>query len=454
MLELFRSPRRAIVWFVEASLLALLGVSATGVVMGWAHAFGAGHVLRVLLVSVVAQASMYYHGLYGARPVRAGELITGLLRALVLAGAVLVLFHRFLLPPFPVGRTVLAAALGGAALVLPAWRVAFARVMASPLCRSEALVLGGGTLGRECAALLAVDHGTGLRLAGMLLNDGETAPAGVAVLGRYADVARVCAEHRIERVVVAITDRRGTLPIADLLDLKLTGVAIEEGIDLYERVTGKVFVPTLKPADLVFAQGYQIRRGALLAKRAFDLVAAAAGLLLGLPILAAAAIAVKLDSRGPVLYSQERAGVLGRTFRIHKLRSMRTDAEARGAVWALVDDPRVTRVGRFLRRTRIDELPQLWNVLVGEMSLVGPRPERPVFVAQLEREIPFFARRLCMKPGLTGHAQVRCRYGASIEDAREKLAYDLFYIKRFSLWFDLSILVDTVKVVLLRIGSR
>ena len=351
-------------------------------------------------------------------------------------------------------RGILVAALGGAAVVLPAFRTAFERVASSPLVARGAIVLGGGALGRACAALLATDHGTGLGLAGVLLQEGEGTIPGVPVLGRYADVARVCAAHQVDRVVVASCERRGTLPVAALLDLKLGGVAIEEGIDFYERVTGKVFVPALKPGDLVFARGYEIRRGALAVKRAFDVAAAALGLILGLPILAVAALAVKLDSPGPALYAQERAGVLGRPFRILKLRSMRTDAEARGAVWAAEDDPRVTRVGRFLRRTRIDELPQLWNVLVGEMSLVGPRPERPVFVARLEQEIPFFRQRLCMKPGITGHAQVRARYGASLEDALEKLSYDLFYIKTFSLWFDLSILIDTVKVVLLRIGSR
>jgi sugar transferase (PEP-CTERM system associated) len=454
MLELFRSPRRAIVWFVEASLLALLGVSATGVMLGWAHALGGGHVLRVLLVAVVAQASMYYHGLYGPQPVRTPALMVGLLRALVLAGVVLGLVYRYLLPPLPVGRGVMVAALGGAVVVLPAFRTAFARVAASPLLVRNAIVLGGGVLGRECAALIAADHGTGLRLAGVLVQEGEGTIPGVPVLGRYADVARVCAAHRVDRVVVATPERRGTLPVLDLLDLKLGGVAIEEGIDFYERATGKVFVSALSPGDLVFARGYEIRRGALAVKRAFDVAAAALGLLLGLPILAAAALAIKLDSPGPAFYAQERAGALGRCFRIFKLRSMRTDAEARGAVWAVEDDPRVTRVGRFLRRTRIDELPQLWNVLAGDMSLVGPRPERPVFVTRLEQEIPFFARRLCLKPGVTGHAQVRCRYGASLDDAREKLAYDLYYIKRFSLWFDLSILIDTVKVVLLRIGSR
>jgi sugar transferase (PEP-CTERM system associated) len=455
MLELFRSPRRAIVWFVEASLLALLGISAAGVMLGWAHALVGSHVLRVLLVSAVAQTSMYYHGLYGPRALRATALAVGLLRALLVAGAALAVLYHFFLPGAALGRGVFVAALSAAAVVLPAWRAAFERVAESPLCRRTALLMGSGHLGRACAEhLLARDHGTGLRLAGVLLQESETAPPGVPALGRYADVVRVCAEHGVDRIVVASCERRGTLPVAELLDLKLRGVEIEEAIDFYERVTGKIFVPALKPSDLVFARGYHVRPLPLALKRAFDVAAAGLGLLLSAPILAAAAIAIKLDSPGPVLYSQIRAGAFGRAFAICKLRSMRTDAEARGAVWAAQDDPRVTRVGRFLRRSRVDELPQLWNVLVGEMSLVGPRPERPVFVERLEREIPFFRQRLCMKPGVTGHAQVRCRYGASIDDAREKLEYDLFYIKRFSLWFDLSILIDTVKVVLLRIGSR
>jgi exopolysaccharide biosynthesis polyprenyl glycosylphosphotransferase len=239
-----------------------------------------------------------------------------------------------------------------------------------------------------------------------------------------------------------------------LLELKLAGVEVEDGIAFYERESGKIFVPALKPSDILFADGFHVGRATRVAKRALDLIVAAIGLVLALPVLALAALAIKLDSPGPVLYSQIRAGERGRTFLVHKLRSMRTDAEAKGAVWAAEHDPRVTRVGRFLRSTRIDEIPQLWNVLVGDMSLVGPRPERPVFVAQLEQQIPFFRQRLGVKPGVTGHAQVRCRYGASIDDAREKLAYDLFYIKSLSIWFDLSILIDTVKVVLLRIGSR
>ena len=454
MLELFRSPRRAVVWFVEAGLLALLGVAAAGVTLGWGRAFATGYVLHVLLVCLVAQTSMYYHGLYGPRPLRATAVAVGMLRALVAAGTALAVLYHFLHPRVALGGGAVVAAFAGAAIVLPAWRAAFDKLASSPLCRRAALVLGGGPVAEACAALLTGGGDTGLDLVGVLIQEGERPPAGVPVLGRYAEVGRVCVERGIDRVVVATSERRGTLPVADLLELKLRGVEVEEGIELYERVSGKVLVPALKPSDLVFGRGYRPRPFPLLVKRVFDVVAAAIGLFLSLPVFLAAAAAIKLDSPGPVLYAQVRSGVGGRGFTLRKLRSMRTDAERLGAVWAAENDPRVTRVGRVLRRTRIDELPQLWNVLVGEMSLVGPRPERPEFVDLLTERIPFFRHRLCMKPGVTGHAQVRCRYGASIEDAQEKLAYDLFYIRRFSLWFDFSILVDTVKVVLLRIGAR
>jgi sugar transferase (PEP-CTERM system associated) len=452
MLELFRSPRRAIVWFVEASLLALLALGAAGLTLGWARALGYEHCLHALLLSVVAQASMYYHGLYGPRPIRLSALVLGFVRALGVAAAVLwTLSH--LVPHEAFARGIFVA-LGGAAVILPAWRAAYQRVSSSESFRSPVLILGAGPLARACAALLEGESDLGLRLSGLCLHEREAAPPGLTVLGRHPDLARLCAEHGIARIIVACEDRRGTLPVDALIDLKFRGVEVEEAIDFYERVTGRISVPALKPSDVIFARGFSARRRTHAVKRAFDVAASAVGLVLALPLLGLAAIAIKLDTPGPVLYSQVRAGAFGRPFRVRKLRSMRTDAETSGPVWAAEHDPRVTRVGRFLRRTRLDEVPQLWNVLVGEMSLVGPRPERPVFIAQIERSIPFFRQRLCVKPGVTGHAQVRCRYGASVEDALEKLEYDLFYIKRLSLWFDLSILIDTVKVVLLRIGSR
>jgi sugar transferase (PEP-CTERM system associated) len=444
MLELFRSPRRAIVWFVEASLLSLSALLAAGVTLGWARALGEGHVLRALLITAVVQGSMYYHGLYAPRPLRPQALALGLGRALLVAGAALAILFA-ILPWAAFGRGVFVASLGGAAVILPAWRAVYARVAESASFRTTAIILGDGPLACECAALIEGRAVTGMALAGILVHEGEQG---------YGDLRRVVEDRGVSRIIVASRERRGTLPVGELLELKLRGVAIEEAIEFYEAATGKVFVPGLKPGDLVFSRGYCVRRTSLRIKRALDVALAALGLCLALPLLVLAAIAVKLDSRGPVLYAQERAGAFGKAFRIHKLRSMRTDAEAAGAVWAAEGDPRVTRVGRLLRQTRIDEIPQLWNVLIGEMSLVGPRPERPVFLEQLERKIPFFRQRLCMKPGITGHAQVRARYGASVEDALEKLEYDLFYIKTFSLWFDLSILIDTVKVVLLRVGSR
>jgi exopolysaccharide biosynthesis polyprenyl glycosylphosphotransferase len=213
-------------------------------------------------------------------------------------------------------------------------------------------------------------------------------------------------------------------------------------------------VRELKPSQLIFADGFTVRPRTRRLKRLLDLVIAAFGLVLAAPIMLLTAVAIALDSPGPILFRQVRAGELGRPFTLYKFRSMRIDAEQLGAQFAQENDPRVTRVGRFIRKTRLDELPQLWNVLKGEMSMVGPRPERPVFIEQLEQQVPYFKQRLYVKPGVTGHAQVRCRYGATAEDHLEKLQYDLYYIKSYSVMFDLSIMLDTVKVVLLRIGAR
>ncbi len=452
MLELFRSPRRAVVWFVEASVLALLVLGAAALHVGWDHAIGYALLLKAIAVSVVAQGSLYYHGLYGSEVRRPVALFVATLRALFVAGLLLALASH-LVPDADLGLGIFVVAFAGASLVLPAWRTAFERVSTSESFVRHALVLGSGPLARACCDLIERETHLGLRLAGVVVRDDEPA-TGPDIVGRCAELRRIVREREVGRIVVAYSDRRGSFPVQELLDLKFSGVDIEEGIDFYERVTGKIYVRELKPSQLIFAHGFQLRRTTLVLKRAFDILAAAVGLVLAAPLMLLTAIAIKLDSPGPVLYSQVRAGAFGREFSILKFRSMRADAEKNGAVWAQERDPRVTRVGEIIRRTRLDELPQLWNVLVGDMSLVGPRPERPIFIAQLEREIPFFRQRLYVKPGVTGHAQVRCRYAASTEDALEKLQYDLFYIKSFSIWFDLSILIDTVKVVLLRIGAR
>ena len=453
MLELFRSPRRAIVWFVEASLLATLVLFVAGLSVGWESAVDETHFVRAFLISAVAQASLYYHGLYGAELLGPRALVVGTVRALAVAGVVLWGVFALFSSEQPVSVEAGIMTLAAASIVLPAWRAAYQRVATSETFSKGAIVLGSGELAHACADLIRQDPSLGLRMVGMLVRDDEPIQ-GRSVVGRCRDLKRLVESEKIGLVVVAYADRRGSFPANELLELKFRGVDIEEGVDFYERVANKLYVRELKPSHLIFANGFQVRRASLVAKRIFDVVCAVFGLLLAWPLMLLTALAVKLDSPGPVFYSQVRAGAYGKEFKIYKFRSMRIDAEKFGAVFATENDPRVTRVGQFIRKTRLDELPQLWNVLKGDMSMVGPRPERPVFIEKLEQQIPFFRQRLFVKPGVTGHAQVRARYASQDEDHLEKLSYDLFYIKRFSLWFDVSILIDTVKVVLLRIGAR
>jgi len=226
------------------------------------------------------------------------------------------------------------------------------------------------------------------------------------------------------------------------------------GLSSYERITGKILLDDLKPSWFIFSDGFRAARGTRIVKRAVDVILASIGLLCAAPLMLLTAMAIRLDSPGPVLYCQDRVGENGREFTLCKFRSMRADAERGTPVWAKDKDDRVTRVGRFIRLTRLDELPQLWNVLRGDMSFVGPRPERRYFVEQLAAVIPFYRERHVVKPGVTGWAQVRYRYGSSVEDAREKLQYDLYYIKHLSIVFDLTIVADTVKVILSRRGAK
>jgi len=239
-----------------------------------------------------------------------------------------------------------------------------------------------------------------------------------------------------------------------LLDMKLSGVTFDHLASVYEEYTGKIAIEHLRPSWLVFSGGFRKTQTLLAAKRVVDIATATIGLLLSWPLMILVALGIKLTSPGPILHHQRRVGLNDRIVTIHKFRSMRPDAEAKtGAVWSQVNDPRVTPIGRFIRRTRLDELPQLWNVLIGEMSFVGPRPERPEFVEGLTESIPFYGQRHVIRPGLTGWAQVRHSYGASVADSIQKLQYDLFYIKNMSIAFDLFIILETVRTVLMRKGS-
>jgi lipopolysaccharide/colanic/teichoic acid biosynthesis glycosyltransferase len=277
---------------------------------------------------------------------------------------------------------------------------------------------------------------------------------GSSVTGRPRTLLGLAQELKVDIVAVALEDRRTRLPVEELLQCRLAGIVVREQEALYERITGKIAVQALRPSYLIFNEGFSVHPWSDLLKRVVDIALSSVGILLSWPLMLATAIAVRLDTQGPILFRQERVGRDGLAFTLLKFRSMRADAEkSTGPVWATEDDPRITRSGRFIRRARLDELPQLWNVLVGQMSMVGPRPERQVFVDELAKKIPHFRQRHIVKPGLTGWAQISYRYGSSFEDAVQKLQYDLFYIKNQSLLFDLSILFNTVKIVILRKGT-
>ncbi|HQM30678.1 MAG TPA: TIGR03013 family PEP-CTERM/XrtA system glycosyltransferase [Syntrophales bacterium] len=274
------------------------------------------------------------------------------------------------------------------------------------------------------------------------------------IIGDFKQISSICKTCQIDRVIVALDERRGSLPLNELLQCRLKGIHVDDGISFRESLLGKLSVEHLPPSAIIFSNGF---RGVMVykgIKRALDLLASLFGLVLFLPLFLLVALAIKLDSRGPVFYRQDRVGQDGRLFSLIKFRSMTVDAEKDGPVWAVVNDQRVTRVGRWLRKLRLDETAQLINVIRGEMSLVGPRPERPYFVRKLEKEIPFYCHRHAVKPGITGWAQILYPYGATREDAQEKLKYDLYYIKHLSPIMDLRIISETAKIVLLGRGAR
>lgn len=259
----------------------------------------------------------------------------------------------------------------------------------------------------------------------------------------------------VDCVIVAMADRRGTMPVRELVELRLGGIKVEEATALLEKVSGKIEVDELTPSWLVFSEGFRLNQSSLMARRLISIFVSLICLIVVSPLLPLIALAIKLTSSGPLLFRQERVGKNGVVFTCYKFRTMRADAEVdSGPRWASEDDPRVTSVGRFLRCTRLDEIPQLWNVLRGDMGFVGPRPERPEFVELLSREIPHYDLRHIIRPGVTGWAQVRYQYGASLEAAKEKLRYDLYYVKNMSISLDLLIVLQTIKIVLLGRGSR
>jgi sugar transferase (PEP-CTERM system associated) len=371
-------------------------------------------------------------------------------------GVLLLALVFFLWPAVTFWRSNLLYAMAFALALLFVARLVFARALGNEAFKRRILVLGAGPRAARLEAL-ARTEGAGFAIAGYVgMNDG---PQGVPHAVNRDDIANLTAHVvrlRVSEVVLALEERRNALPLADLLRIKTTGVHVNEFSSFIERETGRVDLDSVNPSFLIFSDGFNSgRRLSAAGKRLFDIVVSGIILILFAPLILLTALAVKLESKGPAFFRQRRVGLYGQSFELVKLRSMREDAEVGGkAVWAQKDDPRVTRVGSVIRKLRIDELPQAWTVLTGKMSLVGPRPERPQFVADLEARLPYYAERHVVKPGITGWAQINFPYGASVEDARQKLEYDLYYAKNYTPFLDLLILLQTVRVVLFPEGAR
>ena len=336
-------------------------------------------------------------------------------------------------------------------MALFGWRLGFTWLVQLPILVERVYVLGTGERAQRVVQGLRQNPEIGVEIASWT---GKMEGA-VTLEAVAAHLMEVVEKQKVHRVIVATPDRRGALPMKELLELRMQGVKIEEATTWLEKITGKIEVENLNPSWLVFGQGF--RRGAIfiMIRRVISVGISLLGLFLALPLFPFIILAIRFGSKGPVFYSQTRVGKGGRTFQVMKFRTMRQDAEAgTGPQWAGTHDPRVTRVGKFLRSSRLDEIPQLWCVLKGDMAFVGPRPERPEFIDMLSKEIPYYGVRHMVRPGLTGWAQVRYKYGSTIEDAREKLQYDLFYIKNASVGLDLLIMFQTVKTVLLRRGAQ
>jgi len=412
---------------------------------------------RAGMFAVIVVLCLLAFGLYSARQrAQLSGVLVRLGAALVVATCALAAVF-YLLPSLQLWRGVEALAVVITGLGILISRLVFERAVSQEIFKRRILVYGAGTAAAAVAALRRSSDRRGFALVGFVQpSDEPLAVPAERVLDAQGDVRALCEQLNVTEVVVAMDDRRRGFPIRELLDCRLAGVDVTELLTFLERETGRVRVDVLNPSWMIFGQGFRRDPVRLFSSRMLDLAASLLVLTISAPFMVLTMLAIKIEDgvTAPALYSQRRVGLGGREFNVIKFRSMRQDAELNGAVWAQQADPRVTRVGGVIRKLRIDELPQIFNVLRGHMSFIGPRPERPEFVAELAEKIPYYVQRHYVKPGITGWAQLCYPYGSSEQDALEKLQYDLYYIKNNSLLFDLAILVQTAEVVLLGKGAR
>ncbi len=412
---------------------------------------------RFGIVLVTCAISLYYNDLYASRVVnRRSELFVYLFQAVGTAWVILAILY-YLIPDHSLGRGIAVLSAPAVLLFLLSWRLILMEADFLLPRQQRVLIVGTGPLGISLVREILHRPELHLKVVGFLDEEGENIGKSLVnpgIIGAARDLEEITAREKIDRIVLSLKERRGLTPLRELLHLKFAGVAVEDAHTVSEQIDGRIRLEHLSPSWMILSEGF--RKSALLvaAKRMLDVLASLILLLIALPIMGIAALAIWLESGSPILFRQERIGLGGRPFQILKFRSMNHDAEEHGPKWAADGDHRVTHVGRIIRKLRLDELPQAVNVLRGEMSFVGPRPERAIFCRMLEAETPFYALRYSVRPGITGWAQVKYQYGASIEEAKTKLEYDLFYIKHLSLTLDLAILFETAKVVLWQRGAK
>jgi sugar transferase (PEP-CTERM system associated) len=448
-------PLRALVLLVGEALIVwtsfVLGTMVQNREDSWLLLNVEHGYLKILAVTGVVLLFSYWFDLYDSSSL--GAKWDQTLRLLLVLGFVALILAAvgFIYPNIVPGNGSALAGLVILTFTLLGWRAAYSWMVRQSFLRERVYVLGTGERAQRLVRGLRERAELGIEVVGWT-GDAEGELTRDAVASHLLGLVRGRGVHR---VIVAMPDRRGNLPVEELLDLRLAGVKVEEATSWLERISGRIEVEQLYPSWLIFAEGFHSSSFFRMVRRALNVLVALAGTLISLPLLPFIILAVKLDSLGPVLYRQQRVGRGGVIFYCYKFRTMRVDAEAdTGATWALDDDPRITRVGKFLRSSRLDEIPQLWCVLKGDMHFVGPRPERPEFVEWLSKEIPYYGVRHVVRPGITGWAQVQYKYGNTLDDAREKLQYDLFYLKNASIGLDMLIMFQTIKIVLLGRGAQ
>ncbi|MFH1215961.1 MAG: TIGR03013 family XrtA/PEP-CTERM system glycosyltransferase [Pseudomonadota bacterium] len=451
-------PSRNIFFFLGEGLLIFLAINGVYFFFKGPDLYTAAlalYALRAFFVTLIFQTSLYFFDLYDLSAENSvAEDFVCIIQAFGVGCVVLGIVY-FIFPVVMISTRIFWVGYGAICGSIFFWRFLYKYVLDRKMFSQPIVLIGAGSLAANIADEITKKRDSGYKIVSLIGKRADhTLPDNVPLSSDIDELPEFCRKNKVEKIVVALGDRRGKTPIRSLLRCKLAGLTIVEGITFYEGLTGKVLVEKVNPSWLIYSSGFKIYRWSTFIKRLVDLIASFFGLLFSLPFTLLSAAIIKIESPGPVFYTQERVGEKGHVFKVIKFRSMRSDAEKDGPVWAMKNDTRVTRFGGFIRKVRIDEIPQMWNVLKGEMSFVGPRPERPVFVEQLTSSIPYYSLRHTVKPGITGWAQVCYPYGASEEDALRKLEYDLYYIKNLSIFMDFWIIFQTIKTVLFQKGSR